>query len=64
MQRLSWRSPVRWWFIAVFALIGLVAALMGVWWTAVAMAFFVVAQLASIVHERRKALRQGSRADP
>ncbi len=59
MQRLSWRSPVRWWFAAVFALIGLVAAFMGVWWTAVAMAFFVVAQLASIVHERHQALRQG-----
>jgi hypothetical protein len=55
---------VRWWFIAAFALIGLVAGLMGVWWTAVAMAYFVVAQLASIVHERRKALRQGFQADP
>jgi hypothetical protein len=64
MQRLSWRSQVRWWFIAAFALLGLVAALMGVWWTAVAMACFVVARRASIVHERRKALRQGFQADP
>ncbi len=55
---------MRWWLIAVFALIGLVAALMGVWWTTVAMAFFVAAQLASILHERRKALRRGFQADP
>jgi len=50
--------------IAVFALIGLVAALMGAWWTAVAMAFSVAAQVASIVHERSKALRRDFQADP
>jgi len=64
MQRPSWRSPVRWWLITVFALIGLAAASMGVWWTAVGMAFFVAAQLASIAHERRKAVRRDLRADP
>lgn len=58
------RSPVRWGLITVFALIGLVAAVKGAWLTAVAMAFFVAAQLASIVHERRAARRRAIRADP
>lgn len=36
----------------------LVAAVMGLWWTAVGMAFLATAQLASIAHERRKAVRR------
>jgi hypothetical protein len=58
MQRPSWRSPVRRWSIAVLTPCGLVAAVMGVWWTAVGMALFVAAQLASIAHERREPVSQ------
>jgi hypothetical protein len=50
--------------IAVFVVIGLVAAIMDIWWTAVSMACFVAAQLASVAHERRKAARRDHRAEP
>lgn len=64
MQRPSWRSPVRWSFIALFAVIGLVSAVLGIWWTAGSAALFAVAQLASIAHERRKAVGRSSKTDP
>ena len=50
--------------IAVFIVIGLLAAIVGAWWTAVGSALFAAAQLASIAHERRKAVRQNYQADP
>jgi hypothetical protein len=49
--------------IAVFVVISLVTAIMGVWWTAVSAAFLAAAQVASIAYERRKAVHGGSRAD-
>ena len=64
MDRQSWRSPVRWGLIAVFVVIGLVAAIMGIWWTAVTMACFVAAQLASVAYERRKAAKRHHQAEP
>jgi len=50
--------------IAVFVVIGLVAAIVGTWWTAITSALLAAAQLASIAHERRLAVGQDSRTEP
>ncbi|WP_100500217.1 hypothetical protein [Geodermatophilus chilensis] len=63
MDTRSPREHVRWWLIGVFAALGLVSAVAGVWWSAASTGALAVAQLVSIAHDRRRSMRHGSRPE-
>lgn len=54
MQAPTWNGPARWWVMAVAVVIGVVAAIGGLWWSTAGMAVLVVGHLADIVRRRRR----------
>lgn len=60
MPLLPLRASTRWVLVAVFVVIGVVAAVVGNGWTALGMGLCAVGQVASLVHERRGAAKHAA----
>ncbi|MDC7123325.1 hypothetical protein OMK64_17485 [Cellulomonas fimi] len=60
MPLLPVRTSTRWVLVAVFVAIGVAAALVGNGWTVLGMALGAAGQVASLVHDRRKAAQRSA----